>query len=296
MRYVITGSLGHISKPVTMALLQAGHTVTVITSKKENIPAIEGMGAKALAGTVEDAAFVTQAFAGADAVYTMVPPKLNAPDWKAYISSTGKIYADAIKANAVKHVVNLSSVGAHMPEGCGPVSGLFFVEKYLNESGANVLHVRAPYFYYNLFSNIAMIKNAGIMGGNFAIPQGKFPVADTSDIANEIANALLQLNFTGTNVKYITSDVTGTDEIASLIGEAVGKPGLAWVQFTDEQALQGMVQAGLPQEVAKNYVEMSAAMHSGTMMEDYFKNQPATYGKVKIEDFAKQFAAAYNAS
>ena len=60
-------------------------------------------------------------------------------------------------------------------------------------------------------------------------------------------------------------------QIASAIGQAIGKPELAWVEFTDEQALGGMLQAGLPEEVAKNYVEMGGALRSGKMSEDYWK-------------------------
>jgi hypothetical protein len=82
-------------------------------------------------------------------------------------------------------------------------------------------------------------------------------------------------------------------KIASVLGNAIGKPDLAWVQFTDEDALNGMIGAGLPEEIAKNYAEMNRAMHTGIMAEDYFKNRPVNLGKTKLQDFAKTFAAAY---
>ena len=82
MKYVITGSLGNIALPVTKALLNAGHEVTVITSKHRNAKAIESLGAKAAVGSVEDANFLTKTFAGANAVYTMIPPNFGATEWK----------------------------------------------------------------------------------------------------------------------------------------------------------------------------------------------------------------------
>ena len=133
MKYVITGSLGNISKPLTQKLVAAGHQVTVISSKADKIAEIEAIGAKAAIGSVEDLAFLTSTFSGADAIYVMVPPKWDAADWKKYIAQIGQNYASAIKSAGVKKIVTLSSVGAHMPEGCGPVSGIFYVEKALNE-------------------------------------------------------------------------------------------------------------------------------------------------------------------
>jgi uncharacterized protein YbjT (DUF2867 family) len=125
MKYAITGSTGHISKPITRSLVKAGHEVVIITSKHDRVKEIESLGAKAAVGSVEDTAFLTKAFSGAHAVYTMVPPVYQVDDWKAYIGQVGKNYAEAIKNNNIKYIVNLSSIGAHMPEGCGPVSGLY---------------------------------------------------------------------------------------------------------------------------------------------------------------------------
>src|SRR3954452_11955402 len=132
MKYTITGSLGHISKPVSEKLIANGHDVTIITSNANNETAIKEMGAKAAVGSVEDAQFLTDAFKNADAVYTMIPPNWNPVNWKAWIAGIGSNYAKAIRDTGVKYIVNLSSIGAHMPEGCGPVSGLYRVEAALN--------------------------------------------------------------------------------------------------------------------------------------------------------------------
>ena len=297
MKYVITGSLGHISKPVTIALVKAGHEVTVITSKTDRIKEIEALGAKAAVGSVADAAFLQKAFAGADVVYTMVPPNFAAPDIKAYIGQLGKYYTDAIKANpSVKHVVNLSSIGAHLSSGVGPVSGLYRAEQALNTlQNVAIKHLRPGYFYNNFLSLIPMIKHMDVIGSNFGVTDKKFPLTCQPDIAAAAVEELLQLNFTGHTARYIASDETSTQQIASTLGKAVGKPALEWVKFTDEQALGGMLQGGLPEEMAKNYVEMGQSIGSGTMSEDYWKHHPASLGKTKLEDFSRTFADAYSA-
>ena len=72
----------------------------------------------------------------------------------------------------------------------------------------------------------------------------------------------------------------------------MGKPELKWIEFTDEQALAGMINAGLPQEIAKNYVEMGTAIRSGVLWEDFNQNKPA-FSAIKLEDFAKEFAGNF---
>lgn len=295
MKYVITGGAGHISKPLTEKLLEKGYEVTVIARNDKNIAELVAKGAKAAVGSVEDAGFLTKSFAGADAVYTMVPPNMAATDWKAWIGQIGENYAQAIKANRIKYVVNLSSVGAHMATGCGPVSGLHRAESALNElSDTNIKHLRPGYFYSNLFANVSLIKNLGIVGSNFGGTDVNLVFADPADIAEIAAEELLALNFTGHSIRYIASDEITSDEVAKILGTAIGKPETPWVVFSDEQAFSGAKQAGFPEEVAKNYVEMGGAIRSGEMTKDYFQHRPATLGKTKVKDFAKVFAAVYN--
>jgi len=291
MKYVITGSTGHISKPLSEKLIKAGHSVTVVSSNPEKVKEIESLGATAAIGSVSDINFLTKTFEGADAIYTMVPPKWDAEDWKGYIGGIGNIYAEAIKAAGIKKVVNLSSVGAHMPAGCGPVSGLHFAEQALNKlEGVDIVHLRPAYFYFNLMANIGMIKHVGIIGGNYG--DAALVMVHPTDIALVAAEELLKPDFTGKTIRYIAGDECSTTEVAKVLGAAIGKPELPWVNFKNEEALNGMLQAGLSREVAENYVEMGAAIASGEMYSDYYKHKPVL-SQIKLEDFAVEFAGAF---
>ena len=295
MKYVITGGAGNISRPISEKLLKAGHDVTVIGRDADHLRSLTDKGAKAEIGSVEDVDFLKKAFAGADVVYTMVPPNYVTTDMKASIAAVGKNYVEAIRANKIRYVVNLSSVGAHMPDGCGPVTGLYRVEQAMNElNDVNIKHLRPVYFYANFLGNVSMVKNMNIIGGNFGGPDFKMLLADSNDIANVAFEELNQLKFTGHSIRYISSDERSTDDIAKVLGAAIGKPELPWIIFSDEQAYGGMMQMGLPEDAAKNYTEMGHAMQSGAMFEDYWKHHPAHLGKTKLEDFAKTFAQVYN--
>lgn len=294
MKYVVTGSLGNISKPLSKKLINAGHTVTVVSSSPGRAEEIILMGAQAAIGSVEDVDFLTRTFIGADAVYTMVPPYLDAEDWKKHIAGIGQNYADAIRISRVRNVVNLSSIGAHMPEGCGPVSGLYQVEQALNNlEGVNVRHLRPGFFYSNLLSNVSLAKNMGVIGGNFGV-NAKMILVHPDDIAEVAFHELNNLSFRGKSHIYIVSDEKTTKEIAAILGKAIEKPGLSWINFNNEDTFTGMVQAGLPEEVARNYTEMGDAMRSGEMQSDYLKNKPTQFGKTKLETFALTFAKVYS--
>ena len=297
MKYVITGGAGHISKPLAEQLLKAGHDVTVVGRNPENLKPLTEQGAKAAIGSVDDLPFLTETFKGADAVYTMVPPIYQVDDWKSYIGQIGKNYADAIKAAGVKYVVNLSSIGAHLEQGAGPVSGLHKVENYLNAlDSVNVKHIRPGYFFYNFYGNIGMIKGMNIFGGNAAKPTDIMILSHTTDIANAVAEELLNLKFSGHSIRYIASDERTGADVAKTLGAAIGKPELLYVEFSDEDMLNGLKSAGLPEEISKNYAEMGHAMRTGKMGEDYAKNRPQEIGSTRLEDFAKEFAVVYNAS
>lgn len=295
MKYVITGGAGNISRPLSEKLLGSGHEVTVIGRNAGHLEVLTSQGAQAAIGSVEDRKFLTEVFREAGVVYTMVPPVMIENDWKGYIGRIGENYAAALQGSSVKYVVNLSSFGAHLPDGCGPVSGLYRVEKALDSlAGINVLHLRPGYFYANFLSSIGMVKNMNIIGSNFGGEGFKLVMSHTSDIADEAVKKLNSLSFHGKSSVYLASDVRPAEDIARVFGAAIGKPDLPWVTLTDEQMYDGMLVAGLPEEISKNYTEMGKALRSGIMSEDFNKHPPVRFGKTSLEDFAKIFAEKYH--
>ena len=296
MKIIVTGSLGHISKPLTEELAQKGHAVTVVSSNPEKQAAIEALGAKAAIGSLEDADFLTATFTGTDAVYTMVPPPdfFNPSlDFMADGIKIGNNYAQAIERSGVKRVVHLSSIGAHLAKDSGLILLHHALEGILsNLEGVDITFMRPTAFYYNLYSFIAGIKSTGVISSNYG---GDDRVAWVSpvDIAAAVAEELA-LPPTGRKVRYVASDEPSCSEIARVLGAAIGKPDLQWIVITDEQLQSGLEGFGMSKQVVAGLVEMNASMHKGLLLADYDLNRPLVFGKVKIADFAPEFAAVYN--
>jgi nucleoside-diphosphate-sugar epimerase len=198
-------------------------------------------------------------------------------------------FSSAIRANGVKNAVFLSSYGAHRLDDAGAISGMGLAEVVLNKlDGVNVLSLRAGYFYSNLLLPLDLVKTAGHMGNMFAIPDGTFTMVDPDDIARVTAEALDKLNFKGHSHVYVISDLSGTDEIASLIGI----PDLKWVKFPAEDFKKMLLNYGFADGAANAYVKMFATLDTGLLFEDIQKTRPKVEG-TSIEAFAKAWAAAY---
>jgi uncharacterized protein YbjT (DUF2867 family) len=296
MKVTLTGSLGNISKPLTTELVQKGHTVTVISSKLEKQKDIEAIGAITAIGTLEDVEFLVSTFTGNDAVYCMVPPNNYfdlSLDLIAYYRRIGNNYAQAIQKSGVKRIVNLSTFGAHLEKGSGILFGAHNVEKILNELPPDVAltHIRPASFYYNLYAYINTIKNQGFIAANYGA-DNIIPWVSPIDIAAVIAEEIIT-PFVGRKVRYVASEELTGNETASILGAAIGKPDLKWRLITNEQMLSGLEGTGMNPQIAAGLVEMYASLYSGLLTGDYYRHKPTVMGKVKLTDFAKEFAAAF---
>ena len=293
MKIIVTGSLGNISQPLATALVQQGHAVTVISSQPGRQAAIEALGATAAIGSLEDADFLAATFAGADAVYAMVPPSYREPDSRAYFQRIGRSYARAIRQADVRRVVQLSSWGAHRDHGTGGILGSHDVEEILAAvPGLALTHLRPTSFYTNYYGFAGMIKAAGFMGANCA---GSYRVAlvHPRDIAAAAAEELTNSAApAGRTIRYVASDERTQAEVAQALGAAIGRPDLRWVAFSNEQMRENLLKNGLPASTAADIVDIYASMSSGALAEDYQQHKPAL-GQVKLEDFAKEFAPAF---
>lgn len=298
MKITLTGSLGNIGKPLANDLILKGHEITVISTDPGKEAAIKSLGAKAAIGSVEDVKFLTDAFSGADAVYLMEPPVDffdKELDIETYYGKLGHNFVDAVLNSGVKHVVHLSSIGAHTNKDNGMLHFHHLVENILRElpSDISLAHVRALAIYYNILSFVPGIKHAGKITANYG---GDDVIAwvSPSDVTDAAAEEL-ESPGCGRKFRYVVSDELTCNETASILGKAIGIPDLKWEVISDEQQLARLVSIGMAPNQAAGLTEMNAAMHTGKLFEDYRQHRPSAFGKIKMIDYAKEFAKAYNA-
>jgi uncharacterized protein YbjT (DUF2867 family) len=203
--------------------------------------------------------------------------------------------AKAVKESGLRYAVHLSSYGAQVPEGTGPVAGLHSSEQKLNAiSDLNVLHLRAAYFMENNLAAIDMIHGLGLFG-HALLPDLKLPMIATRDVGDYAAQRLLDLDFSGKQTRELLGerDLTMT-EATAVIARSIGKPDLRYEQFSYDQVEQVLTQMGFPRKKAGVYIEMFQAINAGVLASQEPRS-PVNSTPTSFETFVQDvFLAAYH--
>ncbi len=264
--FVVLGASGHTGQVVARNLLARGKKVRVVGRSADRLQILAAKGAEVFIADATDAPALTKAFKGADGAYVLIPPSTTSSNYRALQDRVSDAIATSVENAGVKNVVSLSSIGADKASGTGPVVGLYNLEQKLNQiDGANVLHLRAGSFMENELPQVAVIRMMGSMAGPVR-PDLKLPMIATRDIGDAAADALVRQEFRGKQTKELQGqrDIDYV-EVASIIGKAIGKPSLGYVQAPDEQLRTAMVQMGMSADFVGLILEMADALNSGHM-------------------------------
>lgn len=264
--YVITGATGHTGSVAAERLLASGAKVRVIGRDAQRMERLAHKGAEVTVADVADTAALEKAFAGARAVYAMIPPNISAPHVRAYQGKISDSLAAAVRAAGVSHVVALSSTGADKESGTGPVMGLRDLEQKLGAiAGLNLLALRAGYFMENLLPQVGVIHSMGFMAGPIGA-EVPLPMIATHDIGEAVAGALAKLDFSGVQTLELLGarHVTYT-EAAKIIGTSIGKRELAYRQVPPSILMPALMQMGMSANMVDLMMEMCGALNSGHM-------------------------------
>jgi len=264
--YVVLGATGNTGSVIANSLLLKGEKVRAVGRDQARLQRFVRKGAEAFTANVNDAAALTKAFTSARAAYLMLPPSMTSQDYRADQERESDAIATAVKESGLHYAVNLSSYGAHVPEGTGPIAGLHSAEQKLNAiGGLNVLHLRAGYFMENNLAAIGMIQGMGIFG-QALLPELKQPMIATRDIGGYAAQRLLNLDFSGKQTRELLGERdVSMNEATSVIARGTGKPDLRYVQFPYEQVQQVLMQMGIPPKTAALFIEMYKAINAGVV-------------------------------
>jgi len=294
--YVIMGATGNIGSKLANILLDRGEKVKVIGRSAARLKPFVDQGAEAAVGDVSDVGFLANAFEGANALFALIPPAYTESDVRGYYNEIGDNIVKAIQGSGVKHVLFLSSIGAHLPEHTGPIKGLYDIENKLNKlDDVNVLHLRPTYFMENLLAKIGMIKNMDINGDTIN-GDTKFAMIATKDIAPVAADYLLKQDVSGKAVRELLGERDITMVAATkVIGGKIGKPDLGYVQFSAEDSKKGMMDFGFSDDASNQMIELNQAINDGILALDQPRTAENTTG-TSIEEFADSFAQIYKSS
>jgi uncharacterized protein YbjT (DUF2867 family) len=259
--YVVAGVTGHVGSTVVRELLAKSKKVRVIVRDAKKGEAFAKQGAEVATGSLEDQAFLTGALRGATGFFTLLPPNMAVHDVYASQCKAADAIAGAVATAKVPHVVLLSSVGADLESGTGPIKGLHYLEAALRKTGTLLTAIRAGMFQENVGNSVGAAKAQGVLFSFMPTADTTMPMIATRDIGMLAAEQLL-----ATPKKSEVIDLQGPAysqrQVAEKLGSAIGKK-LKIVDVPQTGWLDAMMKGGMPKPFAESYAEMYTAFGSG---------------------------------
>ncbi|OLF12573.1 NmrA family NAD(P)-binding protein [Actinophytocola xanthii] len=287
----VLGATGNTGRAVTLTLLREGHQVRALGRGAGRLAPLGEAGAEVRVGDPTDVGYLTEAFRGVDAVYTLLPNDPTWPDFRARTARLGTAVVAAAAAAEVGHLVALSSLGAESSMDTGLVTTLHDQEVRLRTLvGTNVLLLRPGLFFESFLPVLAGVRHEGRLTDVVA-PEVAVPMVASRDVAAVAAAALSTRDWEGVAVREVLGprDLT-YPEVASILGAAVGQPDLPYLPVPYADMAAGLVAAGMSEEAADLHVRLGRALNEGRVASQGRTSAATT--PTDLTDFAPTLAEA----
>jgi uncharacterized protein YbjT (DUF2867 family) len=258
-----TGNVGHV---LVEKLLAGGAAVRAIGRTADRLAPLAARGAEPRVGLAEDPRFLAESFRRIDGAFVLLPPDYGHPDPSARARTLVDAAAAALQVARVPRVVALSSIGAERPDRNGPIAALHYLERRVNAiPGIHAVHLRAGYFFENLLASIGLIRSAGVNGGGLT-PDLPMVMIASRDIGAVAASLLTNPTFTGQHSRELQGPRNYTSrEATAILGAAIQRPDLAYVQFPEPDLRAAFLSAGFSPAMADLYLEMIRGFNNGSI-------------------------------
>ena len=295
MTIAVTTPTGKVGHTVARTLLDRGHKPTLIARDPARVRDLAQAGARVVVGSHGDPELLVEATRGAQALFLLTPPDFGMSDIRGHYRRFGEAAARAIRDNGIARVVHLSSVGAELAYGNGPIAGLFVNETMLYGAAGNLVQLRPGYFMENTLGQIPSIASAGKMFTSLP-GDARIAMIATRDIGERAAELLADPSWSGQRVVELPGpEEISYDDVARILSEVLGRP-VSHVTVTPEQQSQALMGMGASRVMADSFAEMGEALESGRIR---FR-EPAGAGDsalIRFPEFAqKVFKPAFEAA
>jgi uncharacterized protein YbjT (DUF2867 family) len=265
--YVVLGPTGHTGSVVAETLLNQGQSVRVVVRTPEKGASWKAKGTEVAVASYEDRAAITKALTGAQGVYLLSPPNYAASAWLEEQRRVIDQAAQAVKESGIAHVVFLSSEGAQLPEGTGPILAERDAEARLGAVAKNVTFLRPAYFFENWAPVLGVAKEQGLLP-TFIPPDMKIPMISTQDIGR-IAAEQLMAGPRGHQVLELSGPESySPGQVAAALSQLFKRPVTAQLAPLSEVA-PTFKSFGFSDEAAALFEEMYRGFANGSIVYEY---------------------------
>jgi uncharacterized protein YbjT (DUF2867 family) len=219
----VTGITGNVGSVVGQNLLSAKQPVRAVVRDARKAQSWAESGCEIAIADIGDASTLTAAFAGAQAVFVLVPPVFDPSPGFPEARATAATLKSAIQAAAPGRIVYLSSIGAQATQ-TNLLTQHTLIENALRELSLPITFLRPGWFMENCSWDVAPASESGVIPG-FLQPLDKpVPMVATEDIG-QVAAELLQETWIGHRVVELEGPKRVTpNEVAATFSDLLGRP------------------------------------------------------------------------
>ena len=261
---IITAPAGQIGHQVLGNVLSSGEPIRVIVRNPSRLRAEARERVEVVQGSHGDIDVVDQAFAGADAVFWLVPPDPHANSVEAAYVDFTRPACDAFKRHGVQRVVGISALGRRTVAArhAGLATASLAMDDLIASTGVSYRALTMPSFMDNLLRQVSAIKDRGV----FVTPisgDRKLPSCATRDIAAAAARLLLDGSWSGAgHVAVLGPEDLSFNDMAQIMSEVLSQP-VRYQQITGQALKDRLTGAGMSEAMAQATVDMMIAKDQG---------------------------------
>jgi uncharacterized protein YbjT (DUF2867 family) len=266
MKIAVTTPSGHVGSAAVDFLLDFGGDIQVklLARRSKDLDRFVRRGAELVIGSQDDADFLVSATQDVDALFWVTPPGYGSDNVRAFQNRLGIAGSFAIRANNIPRVVNLSSIGAQLSSGVGPICGLYDVEGILDEAADNITHLRPGFFFENFLMQLDSITK----WGRISLPLSgsrSYPMIAARDIGRVAAMRLSDPTWKGMYIRELHGPADMSfDEAAEIISQVLGRK-ILFIRSDKQEARHVLLNTGMSENLADLLLEMYDAVESGRL-------------------------------
>jgi uncharacterized protein YbjT (DUF2867 family) len=221
--YAIMGATGQTGGATLAALRGGGAPIRAIMRDAERAAHLAAPDVTLVKADMGDVGSLTEAFSGAQAAYVLNPVGAQATDALAEAGRVSAAIAEAIRRAGLKHVVALSSIGAHLQEGSGVVRALHDFEAALRQTGVPTSFIRAANFMENWAELFGVASEHGVLPSMLQPLDRRDQTVSTGDVGATAAALLRQGPGGERIVSLVGPDEYSAVDVAALLSRLVDR-------------------------------------------------------------------------
>ncbi|KMQ50054.1 hypothetical protein CHISP_3008 [Chitinispirillum alkaliphilum] len=262
---VITDVNSRTGSLLALKLIKSGEKVLGINGSRTQMASLISEGMEGAVGDISDPVFLSSTLKEAQTLFLIVPMHTHKENYSRYFINIGSSVMKSVKNSKVRNLFLVSVMGAEQREEAGLLSGYGDLEEILGiVEPQNSAIFRPGYFMDHMLSKIAMIRTKDMIGD---VIDGNTPIyfSDIRDTVMQISDIYLNNEYFGRSKIELYSDKLSLRTACKIIAESIGIPELPFVQLSDQEYRNHLLEQGTSIPFANAYVEMAHAISRGVM-------------------------------